>query len=148
MVRAHRRTTKRAFANDNTRSIFEGTPKYCVERSAHRFSVTGIGLGFRYPLELLNWLSITKTAVFVLLLLLTVFIRKMALLRALVTVLLTLQMAMGAFGAIVSSSAWRLGISGIESPFVRAMLGVQFVRVAVTLAVLYSGLWQQCFRFT
>jgi membrane protease YdiL (CAAX protease family) len=93
-------------------------------------------LGFRYPLELLNWLSITKTAVFVLLLLLTVLIRKMAPLRALITVLLTLQMAMGAFGAIVSSSAWRQGISGIESPFVRAMLDVQFVRVAVTLAVL------------
>jgi hypothetical protein len=77
MVRARRRTTKRVFANDNTRSIFEGTP------IAWRAVLIGsalpeLVLGFRYPLELLNWLSITKTAVFVLLLLLTVLIRKMA----------------------------------------------------------------------
>ena len=48
-------------------------------------------LGFRYPLALLHWLSITKAALLVLLLLLTVFFRMMIPLRALVTVLLTLH---------------------------------------------------------
>lgn len=93
-------------------------------------------LGFPYPSTLFNWLSITKAALLILLLLLTVLIRQTVPLQALVTVLLTLHVALGTFGAIVSSSAWRQEIGRIENPFIRAMLDVQFVRIAVALGVL------------
>lgn len=93
-------------------------------------------LGFRYQLEIFQWLSITKAALLVLVLLLTALVRRLRPLRALVTMLLTIHVATGTFGAFVSLSAWKQGIGSIESPFIRAMIDVQFVRVAVTLAAL------------
>ena len=94
-------------------------------------------LGLPYPSALFNtWLSVTKAMLLVLMLLSTVLIRQTAPLRALVAMLLTLHLAMGTFGALVSSSAWRQTLGRIENPFIRTMVDVQFVRVAVTLAVL------------
>lgn len=93
-------------------------------------------LGLRYPLVLMHGLSLFKCAFFIVLLVLTFSMRKIAPLRSLFAVLLTLHVAMGAFGTIVSSSFWMGQVGGIESQFIRTLLGVQFVRVGVMLAAL------------
>ncbi len=93
-------------------------------------------LGFRYPIGLMHSLSFAKAAFFILLLVLTCFIRKTAPLRPLLAILLTLHVAIGAFASIVASACWKAQVSGIDNRFIRVLLGIQFGRVGVTLVVL------------
>jgi membrane protease YdiL (CAAX protease family) len=94
--------------------------------------------GLRYPLEYQHWFSITKVIVLSVLLAATVLIRVMTPLRALVAVLLALQIAPGIFAAITMSSYWRQLGDGLHNPFLHLMLDVQFIRVAVMLTVLLT----------
>lgn len=93
-------------------------------------------LGFRYPLDPMHWLSLSKAVFLIVVLVLTFSVRTIASLRSLLIILFALHAATGAFGFIVSSVFWKQQVGGIESQFIRVMLDVQFVRVGVALVVL------------
>ena len=95
-----------------------------------------VGLGLQYPLEPMHWLPIVKAAVLAVLLVASYSVRVISALRPLITILLTLHLATGSFGAMVSSAFWHQCVAAIANPFLRQMIDVQFVRVAVALAVL------------
>ena len=95
-----------------------------------------LGLGFHYPLEPLHWLSISKVAVLGALLVVSYALGVISALRSLIIVLLTLHLATATFGAVVSSAFWQQRVSAIANPFLRQMIEVQFVRIAVALVVL------------
>ncbi|MBP6506224.1 MAG: CPBP family intramembrane metalloprotease [Opitutaceae bacterium] len=94
-----------------------------------------LALGFRYPLDALHWLALSKAALLIGALFLTFPMRNFRPLRLLLIVLLTIHAATGVFGSVVSSGYWKELMRGIENPFIRTLLNVQFVRVGVALIV-------------
>lgn len=95
-----------------------------------------LALGASYPLPLMHWITLSKAGLLIGALIATLAWQTLRPVRALLILLSVIHLAGSSMGSFVASPIWNKFVGGLHNSFVRAMLNVQFVRVAVMLAVL------------